>query len=75
MKRFLPLLLLATPAAAEPLIVDHGRLFISARVNGVQTEALLDSGAEASLLDPALAREAKLEPGEKMLAPTPKGAR
>ena len=66
MKRALLLGLLALPASAvaEPLIVDHGRLFINARINGVETEALLDSGAESSLIDPVLAREAKLGPGK-----------
>jgi len=66
MKRALLLGLLALPASAsaEPLIVDHGRLFISARINGVQTEALLDSGAESSLIDPVLAKKAKLGPGK-----------
>ena len=59
-------LLLATPASAEPLIVDHGRLFIQARINGVATEALLDSGAESSLFDPALASEAHFGAGEKV---------
>lgn len=53
----------AVPAAAAPLIVDNGRLFITARINGVATEALLDSGAEASIVDPALAAQAKLPEG------------
>jgi hypothetical protein len=61
---FAGLLSLSGSAAAEPLIVDHGRLFITARINGVQTEALLDSGAEASLIDAQLAKEAKLGPGK-----------
>ena len=58
------LLACAGPASAEPLLVHNGRLFISARVNGVATEALLDSGAEASLIDPSLAAEAKLPEGQ-----------
>lgn len=54
-------------ASAERLIVDNGRLFITARINGVETEALLDSGAEASLIDPTLAATAKFAPGKKMM--------
>lgn len=66
MKAVVALLLLACHGAAwaEPLLIDNGRLFISAKVNGVATEALLDSGAEASLIDPALASEAKLPEGQ-----------
>lgn len=56
-------LALSGSAAAEPLIVDNGRLFITARINGVETEALLDSGAEATLVDPILAKAAKFAPG------------
>jgi hypothetical protein len=56
----------ASTAVAEPLIIDNGRLFIQARVNGVQTEALLDSGAESSLFDSTLAAEAHFGPGEKV---------
>ena len=63
---FLGLLALSGSAAAEPLIVDNGRLFITAKINGVQTEALLDSGAEATLVDPVLAKEAKFGPGKPM---------
>jgi len=61
---FVSLLALSANAAAEPLIVDHGRLFITAKINGVQTEALLDSGAESTLVDPVLAKEAKFGPGK-----------
>jgi predicted aspartyl protease len=57
----------ATVASAEPLIIDNGRLFITARINGVETEALLDSGAEASLFDPKLATAAKFGVGEKVM--------
>lgn len=56
--------LLATASAgAEPLGFHNGRLFIAAEVNGVATEALLDSGAEATLIDPELALKAKLPEG------------
>lgn len=51
-------------ASAESLVVHNGRLFIPANINGVTTEALLDSGAEASLIDPKLAAEAKLPEGQ-----------
>lgn len=57
-------LLLASSASAEPLLFDNGRVFIAAEVNGVATEALLDSGAEASLIDDDFARAAKLAPGQ-----------
>lgn len=56
-------LIAASPTAADPLTFYSGRLFIAASVNGVPTEALLDSGAEASLVDPALAARAKLPEG------------
>lgn len=56
-----------TIASAEPLIIDNGRLFIAARINGVETEALLDSGAEASIVDPTLASAAKFGAGKKMM--------
>lgn len=53
-------------ALAEPLIVENGRLFITARLNDVTTEALLDSGTETSLVDPLLAKAAKLPPGKEI---------
>lgn len=58
--------LLAVPAAAEPLVYDNGRIFVRAELAGVATEALMDSGAEASLVDPALARRAGLPPGAEI---------
>ena len=56
----------ATTANADPLVFHNGRLFIPAWVNGVETEALLDSGAEANIVDPAFAAKAKLPEGEKV---------
>jgi hypothetical protein len=65
-RSFIALALLATASAvvAEPLKLVNGRLFIPAKVNGVPTEALLDSGAEASIFDPALAAKAKFAEGQ-----------
>ena len=57
-------LIISASAAAEPLQFVAGRLYVSAEVQGVRSEALLDSGAEASLMDPALARLAKIKPGD-----------
>ncbi|MBO9518250.1 MAG: aspartyl protease family protein [Porphyrobacter sp.] len=54
---------LAVPAAAEPLTFDNGRVFVEARVNGVETEVLLDSAAEATLIDPEFARLANISGG------------
>jgi predicted aspartyl protease len=59
----LALLCMAASAGAEPLKVYNGRLFISAKVNGVATEALLDSGAEGTIVDPELAARAKFAEG------------
>ena len=53
----------ATTATAEPLKFYNGRLFIPARINQVATEALLDSGAEATIVDPVLAAKAKFPEG------------
>jgi hypothetical protein len=57
------LLVASAPTNAEPLTFYNGRLFIQATVNQVPTEALIDSGAEASLVDPSLAATAKLPEG------------
>ena len=54
---------LAAPATAEPLRSYNGRLFIDARIAGVATEALLDSGAEATVVDSRLAAKAHLPEG------------
>ena len=61
------LLITATATAAEPLKFVNGRLFIPATVNGVETEALLDSGAEGTIVDPALAAKAKFSAGTPQL--------
>lgn len=61
------LLATAHAAAAEPLTFFNGRLFIPATVNGVQTEALLDSGAEGTIVDPALAAKANFAAGSPQL--------
>lgn len=58
--------ILASPAAAEPLAIYNGRLFIPAKVNGSPTEALLDSGAEATLLDKGFAASIRLPAGERV---------
>ena len=57
-------LILSSTASAEPLVFDNGRVFIHAEINGVATEALLDSGAEASLIDDQLATEAAFPEGK-----------
>lgn len=59
-------LAVATAAPAEPLEIHNGRLFIQAKVAGVPTEALLDSGAEMTLIDPDFAVKAKLPEGEPL---------
>lgn len=57
------MLAISASAAADPLTFYNGRLFINATINDVPTEALLDSGAEASIVDPALAAKAKFPDG------------
>ena len=60
------LLATATAASADPLVFDNGRLFVQAKVNGMPTEALLDSAAEASIVDPKFAAAAKLPAGQEI---------
>jgi predicted aspartyl protease len=57
------LVLVAASALGHPLGFHNGRLFINAEVNGVPTEALLDSGAEATLIDERFADKANLPEG------------
>jgi hypothetical protein len=61
------LLTVCSAANAQPLEFHNGRLFIRATVNHVPTEALLDSGAEATVVDPQLAARAKLPQGTPQL--------
>ena len=56
----------ATEAPAEPLREQRDRLYLSAEVNGVAVEALLDSGAELSVADTAFAREAHIVGGAEV---------
>ncbi|NWG71250.1 MAG: retropepsin-like domain-containing protein [Parvularculaceae bacterium] len=51
-----------TLAPAQSLIVRGDRLFISISINGVETEALLDSAAEATFVDAAFISKLGLEP-------------
>lgn len=67
MKRLACLLLICAAAtSAEPLLVHNGRLFVEAKVNGVATEGLLDSAAEASVIDPKLATQTHLPAGQEI---------
>lgn len=59
-------LAVAAPACAEPFQLVNNRMFIPVTVNGVAVEALLDSGAEGSILDPKLSVAAKLGEGEEV---------
>ncbi len=54
--------LLGACAVESPhqLRVEGDRLFVAVKVNGYATEALLDSGAEMSLIDAGLARQLSL---------------
>jgi predicted aspartyl protease len=48
-------------AVAEELKVHANRLFVPVTVNGVKAEALLDSAAEMTFMDPKLAAELQLK--------------
>ena len=53
----------ATAASVTPLRLVGDRIYIDAVVNGVATEALLDSGAEMTVLDRRFARRLRLGGG------------
>lgn len=50
-------------AVAAPFQLFNDRLFIVATVDGHQTDALLDSAAEVTIIDPKLAETARLRAG------------
>jgi hypothetical protein len=52
----------AHAATSNVLKIHNNRLFVPVTVNGVQTEALLDSAAEMTFMDPKLAAELRLKP-------------
>ncbi len=54
----------AAPARSYPLTLTRGsRLLVAARINGQPVEALLDSAAEATFIDPRLAERLHLSGG------------
>jgi predicted aspartyl protease len=55
-------------ALAAALTVRGDRLFIPARINGVETEAVLDSAAEVTVLDDEFAARAGVGEGETVTA-------
>ncbi|MBX7540258.1 aspartyl protease family protein [Qipengyuania sphaerica] len=59
---------LSHPLRAENLEVRGDRLFVTAEIGGKQVEALLDSGAEVTILDRAFAEEAGLVGGQTVEA-------
>lgn len=61
-------LLLAAVAATTPLTVRGDRIFLPARFNGVETEAVLDSAAEASFVDDEFAVKIGAERGRPVVA-------
>src|SRR6187401_2264006 len=49
-------------ARAAPLEFHNNRLFVPVTINGVKAEALLDSAAEMTFVDPKLAARLKVAP-------------
>lgn len=58
----------AEALSCGPVEMREGRLWTVITVNGTETEALLDSGAELTLLDAAFARQIATERGEQVEA-------
>ena len=63
-RRLIPVLALTAMSAAQaaPLEIHANRLFIPVTINGVRAEALLDSAAEMTFVDPKLAARLKVVP-------------
>lgn len=60
--------MIALLAVAAALTVHGDRLFVAATINGIATEAVLDSAAEATLLDDGFARRIGLARGRDVTA-------
>lgn len=56
--------LMAAPASAEPFDLVNDRIYIPIEVNGHSTDALLDSAAEASVIDQVTSKAIGLGEGE-----------
>lgn len=59
---------LARPASQELTLTRGSRLMIEARINGHAVQALLDSAAEATILDRDFARSLRLGSGQRVSA-------
>lgn len=57
----------AAPAAAVPFELTNDRMYVPVVVNGYPTTALLDSGAEATVIDSATSQAAGLGKGEAVV--------
>lgn len=53
----------AMAPSCTPMEMRHGRPFVTISLNGATTRALVDTGAEATVVDAAYARKAGLEKG------------
>jgi predicted aspartyl protease len=61
-------MILALAAAAATLTVRGDRLYVPARINGVAIEAVLDSAAEATIIDDGFARRIGAGKGKAVIA-------
>lgn len=60
--------MLAAVVSTTPLTVRGDRIFLPARINGVETEAVLDSAAEATFIDDGFAARIGAGPGKPVTA-------
>jgi len=56
----------AAAPASWPFVLRNGRLFVTAAINGVSTEALLDSGAEVTVIERAAASRFGIAAGKPL---------